>query len=469
MLIRLAVSGAVALSLSASAQWLTHSSPRSGDSPSMAAAGEDDPGFGRQLRVPGNWRSEAEAVTPYAAPRPQVSEAPPPPDLIKRQVVALGRGETLMDLLQDADVRREDAQGAITALKSVFDPRRLRSGQEFALLFDAVNGDRLVGIQFEPAVERAVSVSLDGDQFQVTETRKKTERQFVAAHGRIESSLFEAATRAGVPIGVLSAMIAQYSYDVDFARDIQPGDSFDVFYERDVTEDGEVAHDGVIRFAQMTLSGKPMPIYRYEGPGGVVEYFNRTGSSIRKALLRTPVDGARVSSGFGMRMHPVLGYSTLHKGKDFAAPSGTPIYAAGDGVIEEIGDKGTFGNYIALRHTGQMRTAYGHMSRFASGLHRGTRVTQGMVIGYVGTTGRSTGPHLHYEVLVGQRQVNPDSKEARMESGRKLEGQEMKGFQSVVATVEAQYAEAAGGALLAAASKDQTARIIPASLKSKSR
>lgn len=469
MLIRLAVSGAVALSLSASAQWLTHSSPRPGDVAPLAGIVEHDQGFGRHLRVPGNWRSESDAVIPYAAPRPQVTEAPPPPDLIKRQVVSLSRGETLMDLLQDADVSREDAQGAIAALKSVFDPRRLRSGQEFALLFDAVNGDRLVGIQFEPAVERAVSVSLDGDQFQVTETRKKTELQLVAAHGRIESSLFEAATDAGVPLAVLSAMIAQYSYDVDFARDIQPGDSFDVFYEREVTEDGEVAHAGSIRFAQMTLSGKPMPIYRFEGAGGIVEYFNRSGSSIRKALLRTPVDGARVSSGFGMRKHPVLGYSTLHKGKDFAAPSGTPIYAAGDGVIEEIGNKGTFGNYIALRHSGQMRTAYGHMSRFASGLHRGRRVTQGTIIGYVGTTGRSTGPHLHYEVLVGQRQVNPDSKEARMESGRKLEGQELRGFQSVVAGVEAQYAEAAGGALMVSAPKEEAPRIIPASLKSKAR
>jgi murein DD-endopeptidase MepM/ murein hydrolase activator NlpD len=468
VLSRLAISSAIALFLSASAQWLTHSSVY-GVTPVLEAdITADEPAFGRQLRVPGNWRSESD-VLPYASPRPEVTEAPPPPDLIKRQVVSLSRGETLMDLLSDASVSRETAQDAIAALKSVFDPRRLRTGQEFELLFDTVNGDRLVGIQFQPAVEREVAINLDGGEFQVTETRKKTERQLVAARGRIDSSLFEAATSAGVPLPVLSAMIAQYSYDVDFARDIQPGDSFEILYERDITEEGEVARDGEIRFARMILSGKPLPIYRYENTGGPAEYFNRAGSSIRKALLRTPVDGARVSSGFGMRRHPVLGYTTVHKGKDFAAPVGTKIYAAGEGVIEEIGPKGSFGNYIAIRHAGQIRTAYAHLSRFAGGLHRGTRVIQGTIIGYVGSTGRSTGPHLHFEVRVGSRQVNPDGKEARFESGRRLDGPELRAFQALVANVEAHYAEATASGPVAAAEPQDRPRVIPASLKSETR
>lgn len=360
-------------------------------------------------------------------------------DPVERRLVSLGRGDTLMQVLIDAEVPQPNAHEAINALRAVYDPRRMKSGQPIEVLFDRTEGDgKFVGFAFQPAVERSVSVSFDGVRFQAAEVAKKLERRPIAARGEINSSLFESGRQAGVPMAVLAALIRNYSYDVDFQRDIQPGDQFEILYEQIVTEDGEVASGaGDILYASLTLSGKKKAIYRYEDSQGVAEYFNALGESVRKALLRTPIDGARLSSGFGMRRHPVLGYGKMHKGIDFAAPTGTPIYAAGAGVVDEAGPKGSYGNYIRIRHNNQISTAYAHMSRFGTGMRRGTRVSQGDVIGYVGTTGRSTGPHLHYEMLKGGKQVNPLSVD--MPTGRNLDGKELKRFKGVVASIDTQF------------------------------
>nr|WP_051329839.1 M23 family metallopeptidase [Niveispirillum irakense] len=360
-------------------------------------------------------------------------------DPVERRLVSLGRGDTLMQVLIEAEVPQPNAHEAINALRAVYDPRRMKSGQPIEVLFDRTEGDgKFVGFAFQPAVERSVSVSFDGVRFQAAEVAKKLERRPIAARGEINSSLFESGRQAGVPMAVLAALIRNYSYDVDFQRDIQPGDQFEILYEQIVTEDGEVASGaGDILYASLTLSGKKKAIYRYEDSQGVAEYFNAMGESVRKALLRTPIDGARLSSGFGMRRHPVLGYGKMHKGIDFAAPTGTPIYAAGAGVVEEAGSKGSYGNYIRVRHNNQISTAYAHMSRFGTGMRRGARVSQGDVIGYVGTTGRSTGPHLHYEILKGGQQVNPLSVD--MPTGRNLDGKELKRFKGVLASIDAQF------------------------------
>ena len=177
----------------------------------------------------------------------------------------------------------------------------------------------------------------------------------------------------------------------------------------------------------MVLSGKPVRRYRYTPKSGVTDYFDEKGQSVRKTLMRTPIDGARLSSGYGMRKHPILGYSRMHKGVDFAAPRGTPIYAAGDGVVEMAGRNGGYGNYVRLRHTGSYKTAYAHMRGFAKGIRAGVRVKQGQVIGYVGTTGRSTGPHLHYEVMVDNKQTNPRS--IKLPSGETLKGADLKAYE----------------------------------------
>jgi len=360
-------------------------------------------------------------------------------DPVERRLVNLGRGNTLMQVLLDAEVPQPNAHEAITALRAVYDPRRMKTGQPIEVLFDRTEGNgKFIGFEFQPAVERSVSVSFDGVRFQAAETAKQLQRRAIAVRGEIQSSLFESGRKAGVPMNVLSNLIRNYSYDVDFQRDIQPGDGFEMLYEQMVTEDGEIANGaGEIVYAALTLSGKKRAIYRYEDGEGVIEYFNTKGESVRKALLRTPIDGARLSSGFGMRRHPVLGFTKMHKGIDFAAPTGTPIYAAGGGTVEEVGPKGSYGNYIRIRHNKEIATAYAHMSRFGAGMRRGARVGQGEVIGYVGTTGRSTGAHLHYEIVKNGQQVNPLSVE--MPTGRNLEGKELNRFKGLVARIDEQY------------------------------
>ena len=209
-----------------------------------------------------------------------------------------------------------------------------------------------------------------------------------------------------------------------------------VMHERFLDGGGEAIHDGKIQFASLTLSGVRHAIYLHAPKGGDGDYFNEKGESARKALLRTPIDGARLSSGFGRRRHPVLGYTKMHRGVDFAAPAGTPIYAAGNGRVVAAGRNGAYGKYVRIRHNTRYATAYAHMKRIAT--RRGRRVRQGQVIGFVGSTGRSTGTHLHYEILLGGRRTNPMS--VKMPSGRKLKGAEFARFQGVRAELDRVFA-----------------------------
>jgi murein DD-endopeptidase MepM/ murein hydrolase activator NlpD len=231
-------------------------------------------------------------------------------------------------------------------------------------------------------------------------------------------------------------MIRIFSFDVDFQRELQPGDSFEVLYEALFEDDGSLAKTDGVLYASLTLSGERLDMYNFTPQSGHDDFFDRKGQSVRKTLMRTPIDGARLSSRFGMRKHPVLGYTRQHKGVDFAAPRGTPIYAAGDGVIESAGRNGGYGKYLRIRHNSTYKTAYGHMTRIAKGMRRGKRVRQGQIIGYVGSTGRSTGPHLHYEVLRGGRQVNP--LKIKLPSGEKLKAADLASFQRHRAGIDAQ-------------------------------
>jgi len=234
-------------------------------------------------------------------------------------------------------------------------------------------------------------------------------------------------------------MVGLYSYEVDFQRDIQPGDSFEVMYQELKNDAGERVRFGDILYASMTLSGHEVRLYSYVDGNGDTDFYNQKGESYRRALMRTPINGARLSSGYGKRKHPILGYTKMHKGIDFAAPRGTPIFAAGNGTIDKIGRNGGYGNYIRIRHNDSYETAYGHMKGFGQGLEQGLRFKPGDVIGYVGTTGRSTGPHLHYEILKNNAQVNPIR--VKMPSGKTLEGKELKTFLADADILRKQYAE----------------------------
>lgn len=369
---------------------------------------------------------------------------------IDRRTLSIGRGDTLMDLLADAAVPRNEANGAIAALRDVYDPRKLKVGQKITVLFEPRRGGArtFVGLEFLPDPIRSVSISRKGETgFTSSQVEKAVTRTLVAAQGVIRSSLFEAGSAAGVPLSVMMAFIRDYSYDVDFQRDLQPGDGFEILYEKLVTADGKSVGEGDVLYASLTLSGEDMPIYRHKTRDGRVDYYNRDGESIRRALLRTPIDGARITSGFGMRHHPILGFSKMHQGVDFGAPKGTPIYAAGRGVVEMAAPFGAYGNYIRIRHNTEIATAYAHLSRFAKDTRRGGRVDQGDIIGYVGSTGRSTGAHLHYEVLKGGRQVNPRSVD--LPTGEKLEGRELQAFQQTVRSLAKAFEDSRGGLQLA--------------------
>lgn len=366
-----------------------------------------------------------------------------------RKVVAVGRGDTLMDLLTSVSVPRAEADSAIAALSEVYDPRKLKIGQRVTVLFEPRRSGtrRFVGLELAPDVVHSVSVARAGEGFESAQVKKAVHRQVVAGEAEIRSSLFEAGSNAGVPVSVMLAVIQTYSYEVDFQRDLQPGDRFKVLYERFVTDDGKVAGEGDVLFASLTVDGDELAIYRHKTRDGRVDYYDRNAESIRRALLLTPIDGAKLTSGFGMRMHPILGYSKMHKGLDFGAPTGTPIYAAGNGVLEEVGPNGSYGNYVRIRHNTDITTAYAHLSRFAKGIRRGGRVDQGEVIGYVGTTGRSTGAHLHYEVLKKGHQINP--KTADLPTGEKLEGRELQAFTQTVRATDRAFAEAKAGLQIA--------------------
>lgn len=341
-------------------------------------------------------------------------------------------GDTLARILKRAGVDGATTHKAVSSLKGVFDPRDLRAGQTLDVLFtvdSATHEQQFAGLQIplDYATRVHVAPAPEGD-FRAEEVKKNLETRHVRAEGTIDWSLFAAGTEAGVPAGVMAELVRAFSWDVDFQRDIRKSDFFEVMFERKVDEMGRPVHNGRIVFAALTLSGERKPIYLHKMSDGGWDYFDDKGQSAKKALMRTPIDGARLSSHFGNRKHPILGYTKKHSGTDFAAPPGTPIYAAGDGTIDHAGWKGGYGKYVRIRHNSEYSTAYAHMRAIKRGIGVGKRVRQGQVIGFVGTTGRSTGPHLHYEIHRRGVKVNP--MRVKMPSGKKLSGAELADFEA---------------------------------------
>jgi murein DD-endopeptidase MepM/ murein hydrolase activator NlpD len=389
-----------------------------------------------------NWLHRA---APLAGPAPDAATETPT-RAAYTQSAMLRSGDSLAGLLARANVPRDDANAALAALKGAFDPKSLKGGQSVDIAFSVAAGEdavapRFEGLSFAPDYSRRIEIARTEDGgFALTDLRPELSRVLLRASGTIDSSLYLSGRAAGIPARVLAELIRAYSYDVDFQREIQAGDSFDVVFESVRNEEGEAVHAGAIRFAALTLSGERKTIWRHVMADGRADFFNDKGESVRKALLRTPIDGARLSSGFGKRLHPILGYTAMHRGVDFAAPAGTPIYAAGDGAVAEARFNGAYGKYVRIRHDGQYATAYAHLSRFGKDIATGKRVRQGDVIGYVGSTGRSTGAHLHYEILVAGQQTNP--LKVKMPAGPKLAGRDLARFLKDKAAIERHVAEA---------------------------
>ena len=358
-----------------------------------------------------------------------------PDDGLVRQSVVIRRGDTLSVALTRAGGTREETEAAIVAFRKVHDPRRLRVGQTLSLAFDPEGesgaAPRLASLSLDVAADRDVVVTRhDNGKFSSSVVDRPLDRVLRRTVGTIDSNLYDAAIAAGMPNQVLMEMVHIFSFDVDFQREIQRGNRFEVLYEAVFNTAGEFVENGPILYANLEVGEREVELFRFEPEEGPADYLDATGASVRKALMRTPINGARLSSGFGMRRHPILGYNKRHLGVDFAAPVGTPIYAGGDGTITMIGWHGNFGKYIRIRHNSTYSTGYAHLNGYAKGMKPGKRVRQGQVIAYVGSTGMSTGPHLHYEVMRGNKRINPMT--LKLPSGRKLKGQELAAFQQQV-------------------------------------
>jgi len=360
--------------------------------------------------------------------------------------VSVGAGQTIAGVLQSNGVSGTDAFYAVKAIKEHFDPRKVRAGQKLDVHFVENEAGEMafekLSMKISPIKKIFVTKQADEDFSTVLE-KEKLERKVYGRVAKIQTSLYGSAARADIPSQITAELIRIYSWNVDFQRDVRRGDKVEVLYEAFENKEGDYAQYGKILYANIKKDGRAKPIYRYEMANGRVDYFGPDGTSIRKTLMKTPVDGARISSGYGYRRHPVLGYNKLHKGMDFAAPTGTPIYAAGDGVVEYASRKGSYGNYIRIRHNSKLKTAYAHLHKFKKGMRSGKTVKQGDVIGYVGSTGRSTGPHLHYEVLVNGVQVNPRS--VKLPTGETLNGSDLQKFKAVVRDTDERYASLTKG------------------------
>ena len=320
------------------------------------------------------------------------------------QTVTLKPGGNLGPLLQRNGLSGQQAHRVTQAFGSVFKPRNLRAGQNFNLHFTGETLDHLI---FKPNVETTVFVDRVDDDYVARKVAAEFKYETIAVKATVENSLYVDATRLGAPDKVVVQFANIYEYSVDFQRDIQPGDAFEMFFEVARDQKGKIVKAGDLLYTSFSPRGKTSEYWLYEDSKGRENFYDAKGITAKRKLRATPVNGARLSSSFGRRKHPILGYRKMHTGVDFAAPRGTPILAAGSGTVERANRYGGYGNYIRIRHTDGYKTAYAHLQKFARGVKSGAYVKQDQVIGYVGTTGRSTGPHLHYEVHLHGKKINP--------------------------------------------------------------
>ena len=326
-------------------------------------------------------------------------------------IIKVAPGETLEAAVRRAGVGKDEAKQAVAMLAKAFDTVNIKAGMAFeaniAKPFGQEGQAKLMGLSMRlgPATAVSLSRALDG-ALQLHRLEEKIVDQTMVASGRMEGSLYLSAQKAGATPELTAQVAKLFQHKLDFSRDIQPGDRFSMVFDRKVTASGRTVSTGELLFAEIEAKGGAAKLYRFKTPGAAeAQYFDEFGKSIRSLLLRTPLDTIRITSTFGMREHPVLGYTRMHMGIDFAAPTGTPVYAAGDGVVEKAGWAGGYGRWLQIKHAGGFETGYGHLSRWA--VKQGQHVHQGQVVAYVGSTGLSTGPHLHYETMVGGQKVNP--------------------------------------------------------------
>ena len=337
-------------------------------------------------------------------------------------------GETFDKILESYSIEKSEIIKIKTSLKKKINLNKLNTKQIIQFSLDKTN-NKIEEFIYQTSNTQKIYLKRNviGDNFNKEKILIKLNKKIIYKENLIAQSLYKAATDKQIPANTIIDFAGIYGFQVDFQRDIRKNDKFQIMYEIFLNEQNELIETGEILFANLKLSGQDNNLYYFDNKGSVGHY-DRNGKSVKKALMKTPINGARLSSPFGMRKHPIDGYNKMHRGTDFAAPIGTPIMASGDGIVKKAGWCGGGGNCVKIKHNSTYQTVYAHMSKFARGIKPGVRVKQGQTIGYVGSTGKSTGPHLHYEVIVNGKKVN--SQKLKLPSGKILKGEERKLFES---------------------------------------
>ena len=338
-------------------------------------------------------------------------------------------GDTYENIIKNLNIDDLEKKNFLKAIKENKTLKILGVNQKFSFVIDNLNNRKIIKFTIETDKKNEIVFNrisgknlFDAKKIQKNFTKINTYKEAV-----ITSSLYNSAINIKIKPNIIVEFARLYGFQVDFQRDVWKDDSFQIIYEEYLDTDGNVVDTGNILFANLKLQNTDLQLYRYEYEKDKIDFFDESGKSIKKTLMKTPINGARLSSSYGKRKHPILGYTKMHLGTDFAAPTGTPIMASGDGVVLKAQWCGGGGNCIKIKHNSVYQTVYAHMSKFAKGVKKGRRVKQGQIIGYVGSTGLSTGPHLHYEVIENGKKIN--SQKLKLPSGKVLKGEERKKFE----------------------------------------
>ena len=343
---------------------------------------------------------------------------------IRHQII---EGETFDNILNQYQVDKEEIQNLKNKLSKKINLNKLNTNQRIFLTIDQANNE-IKNFIFQISTKEKIYLTRNEENdFNQEIILTKLDKKIIYQENIILQSLYKSAIDKMIPANIIIELARIYGFQVDFQRDIRKKDRFQIMFEVFKDENGKTVEAGNILYANLILSGSDNSLYYFDAEGSIGHY-DRDGKSVKKALMKTPINGARLSSPFGMRKHPIDGFNKMHRGTDFAAPTGTPIMASGTGTIKKAGWCGGGGNCVVIRHNSTYETVYAHMSKFARGIKKGIKVKQGQTIGYVGSTGKSTGPHLHYEVIINGKRVN--SQKLKLPSGKVLKGQERKIFET---------------------------------------
>ncbi len=345
----------------------------------------------------------------------------------KEEMYTIKNNDSIEKILKKFNIKNEDIKSISVGLKRK-KLSNIYSGRKLKIIYKKLdrNLNTVVNIVFPISNINSVEVRKTQEAFIIKENILRLNKKEVVLRGQIKNNLYSSAVNSGIEPNIIVEFARIFGFEVDFQRDIRKGDWFEILYEKFLDDNNKVRDTGKIIYASMYVNGEEINLYNFKY-NNIQEYYDIKGKSITKSLMKTPINGARLSSSFGMRKHPILGYNKMHRGTDFAAPSGTPIMASGSGTVTRARWCGGGGNCVKIKHNSTYETVYAHMKSFAKGIKEGKKVRQGQVIGYVGSTGMSTGPHLHYEVHVNGKKVN--SQRLKLPSGKILKGDERKEFE----------------------------------------